>query len=223
MNHNFFPLSLQETLLLRLHYHIHGSPSDLANCSDPRCLPHRKFAMDLLEAFVCQDCQYSTEVTQYSQMVNYVTVEGLLQKSAEMKQLGVPSQTGLFGKLIRKTTECNGSGSGEQQQHCRRCGSHNGCVKRTLTNRPDIVTVGLAWPSERPKVQTITEVLHCVDTNICLCHLYHATQDADWASAAVHHLVGMVCFYGRHYVSFFYHSRYVDQLRLIYTKQELIV
>lgn len=151
----------------------------------------------------CNDCQYSSEPSVFSQMVHYVPVEGLLQKTAEMKQRGVKSLTGLFGKLIRKANE-----SGDQQRVCRHCSSRNACLKRTLTNRPDIITIGLAWPAaEKPKTQTLSDVLHVVDTNICLCHLYHSARETEWASSAVHHLVGMVCFYGRHYVSFFYHSR----------------
>ncbi|OWA51518.1 Inactive ubiquitin carboxyl-terminal hydrolase 54 [Hypsibius exemplaris] len=190
-----------ENILLRIHYHVQGT-SEIANCLDPRCLPHRKFSMDLLETLSCADCHFSTEATAFSQMVHYVTVEGLLQKTAEMKQRGVKSLTGLLGKLIRKANE------GGEQRVCRRCGSANAHVKRTLTNRPDIITIGLAWPSEKPNVQTVSDTLQAIDTNICLCHLYHSARETEWASSAVHHLVGMICFYGRHYVSFFYHSRY---------------
>lgn len=73
---------------------------------------------------------------------------------------------------------------------------------------PILVTIGLVWESEKPKIQTISDVLHAIDTNICLCHLYRSVSDTEWASSAVHHLVGMICFYGRHYSAFFYHSRY---------------
>ncbi|XP_055330238.1 inactive ubiquitin carboxyl-terminal hydrolase 54-like [Paramacrobiotus metropolitanus] len=191
-----------ENILLRLHYHVQGT-SEVTSCSHPLCIPHRKFSINLTELYTCGDChRAAADPLSFSQMVHYVAVNALCEKALQMKQRGVKSLTGLFGKLLRKANEST------DQRICRHCSSPSVLLKRTLTNQPDIVTIGLAWDSEKSKTQTISHVLDTIDANICLCHVYHDVHDTQWAASVVHHLVGMVCFYGRHYSAFFYHAPY---------------
>lgn len=37
--------------------------------------------------------------------------------------------------------------------------------------------------------------------------LFDSVANRDWASSAELHLVGVVCYYGKHYSTFFFHSK----------------
>lgn len=117
--------------MLRIHYHVQGT-SEVANCTDSSCIPHRKFSMNVTETFSCNECNHMPDPLVFSQMVHYVPVNALSEKTTHMKQRGVKALTGLFGKLIRQANES------DNQRTCRNCGSKNAVLRRTLTNNPDI-------------------------------------------------------------------------------------
>lgn len=74
-------------------------------------------------------------------------------------------------------------------------------------NRPEIVSVGLVWNSERPTLEHIMEVFSTIGTTLRLSEVFNTVVDSRWAETCIHHLVGVVTYYGKHYSTFFFHTK----------------
>lgn len=60
-----------EHLLLRVHAHVAAGTGDRRDddaCRAPHCVPHRKFAMMLVEQSVCGACQATSEPLPFTQV-----------------------------------------------------------------------------------------------------------------------------------------------------------
>lgn len=79
-------------------------------------------------------------------------------------------------------------------------------IGRTLTNHPEIVSIGLVWNSERPTLEHIMEVFSTIGTTLRLSDVFNMV-DKRWAETSVHQLVGVVTYYGKHYSTFFFHTK----------------
>lgn len=80
-------------------------------------------------------------------------------------------------------------------------------ICRTLMNRPEIVSVGVVWDSERPSLEHIMDVFATVGTCLRLSDVFHSVVDSRWGATTVHNLVGVVTYYGKHYSTFFFHTK----------------
>lgn len=74
-------------------------------------------------------------------------------------------------------------------------------------NRPEIVSVGVVWDSERPSLEHIMDVFATVGTSLRLSDVFHSVVDSRWGASTVHNLVGVVTYYGKHYSTFFFHTK----------------
>lgn len=74
-------------------------------------------------------------------------------------------------------------------------------------NRPEIVSVGIVWDSERPTLEHIMDVFATVGTTLQLGDVFHSVVDNRWAETTNHNLVGVVTYYGKHYSTFFFHTK----------------
>lgn len=74
-------------------------------------------------------------------------------------------------------------------------------------NRPEIVSVGVVWDSERPSLEHIMDVFATVGTSLRLSDVFHSVVDSRWGATTVHNLVGVVTYYGKHYSTFFFHTK----------------
>lgn len=74
-------------------------------------------------------------------------------------------------------------------------------------NRPEIVSVGIVWDSERPTLDQIMAVFAAVGTTLRLGDVFHSVVDQRWALNSQHALVGVVTYYGKHYSTFFFHTK----------------
>lgn len=74
-------------------------------------------------------------------------------------------------------------------------------------NRPEIVSVGVVWDSERPTLEHIMDVFATVGTTLRLSDVFHSVVDHRWGAATAHSLVGVVTYYGKHYSTFFFHTK----------------
>lgn len=74
-------------------------------------------------------------------------------------------------------------------------------------NRPEIVSVGIVWDSERPTLDHIMDVFATVGTTLRLGDVFHTVVDSRWAELTSHTLVGVVTYYGKHYSTFFFHTK----------------
>ncbi|GFU17419.1 inactive ubiquitin carboxyl-terminal hydrolase 54 [Nephila pilipes] len=190
-----------ENILLRIHVHIANQEVD-DMCGNVYCIPHQKFAMTLVEQRMCQNCSASSEPLPFTQMVHYVTTSALCTKAMDMLQQDpkcIPTSS--FGRLLRlagemgEVRECP-SGCGEKVQ-----------AKKTLMNHPEVVSIGLVWDSESPTLQHITDVFRSIGMYLRLQDMFNDVCDFNWANATTHQLVGVVTYYGKHYSTFFFHTK----------------
>ncbi|CAH0552795.1 unnamed protein product [Brassicogethes aeneus] len=184
-----------ENMLLRIHTHIaHGEAEDM--CNAKHCIPHQKFAMTLVEQNICKQCGASSEPLSYTQMVHYVSTSTLVY---QVRNGRPPSDT--FGQLLRRAGSMG---------DVRTCPSACGAViqiGRNLMNHPEIVSVGLVWNSERPTLEHIMEVFSTIGTTLRLGDVFNTVVDTRWAETSMHNLVGVVTYYGKHYSTFFFHTK----------------
>ena len=86
------------------------------------------------------------------------------------------------------------------------CGAKIG-ICRALLNRPDVVSIGIVWDSERPAAEQVHSVLKAIGTNLRLADVFHQVSEQRWAQNIQHELVGIVSYYGKHYTTFFFHTK----------------
>ncbi|XP_074035594.1 ubiquitin specific peptidase echinus isoform X1 [Leptinotarsa decemlineata] len=186
-----------ENMLLRIHTHIaQGEAEDM--CNARHCIPHQKFAMTLVEQSVCGSCGATSEPLSYTQMVHYVSTSTLVY---QVRSNAGRSTSDPFGQLLKKAGDWG---------DIRTCPSACGAViqiGRTLMNNPEIVSVGLVWNSERPTLEHIMEVFSTIGTSLRLADVFKTVVDTRWAETSMHNLVGVVTYYGKHYSTFFFHTK----------------
>lgn len=76
-----------------------------------------------------------------------------------------------------------------------------------MLNRPEVVSIGVVWDSERPAADQVYSVLKSVGTTLRLSDVFHQISDQRWAQNVEHELVGVVSYYGKHYTTFFFHTK----------------
>lgn len=186
-----------ENMLLRIHMHIAQDEAE-DMCNARHCIPHQKFAMTLVEQSICAACGATSEPLSYTQMVHYVSTSTLVY---QVRANGGRGNADPFGQLLRKAGNMG---------DVRTCPSACGAViqiGRTLMNRPEIVSIGLVWNSERPTLEHIMEVFSTIGTTLRLGDVFNTVVDSRWADVSVHNLVGVVTYYGKHYSTFFFHTK----------------
>lgn len=199
-----------ENILSHMHTLVAKNEHDDA-CTAKHCISHQKFAMQIIEQTICQ-CGEQSEPLPFFQLVHYVSASALCAKARSLKGWDntrpIENQ---FGVLLRRagqdTRECQSPDCNDRVQ-----------VQRLLLNCPDIVSVGLIWDSESPDAEHIADVLQCIGTTLRLSDLYHQVYD-ERAKDACLQLVGIVTYYGKHYSTFFFHSKlrtwiYFDDARV---------
>ncbi|KAK7500923.1 hypothetical protein BaRGS_00007803 [Batillaria attramentaria] len=187
-----------ENILRRIHFHIAKSQNEDA-CTAPHCLPHQKFSMAVYEKVVCP-CGASSSPLKFSEMVHYVSASALVAQSRMMQENGDVLHPDRFGLLLRKASAMGDvrncpAGCGKQVQK-----------QRTLLNIPDVVSIGLVWDSDHPSIETTTEVAGALGTAILLQDMYHRVMQ-DVRILPRLQLVAVVCYYGKHYSTFVFHSK----------------
>lgn len=86
------------------------------------------------------------------------------------------------------------------------CGNKIG-IARALLNRPDVVSIGVVWDSERPAADQVHAVLKSIGTSLRIRDVFHHVADSRWSQNVEHELVGVVSYYGKHYTTFFFHTK----------------
>ncbi|XP_077437639.1 inactive ubiquitin carboxyl-terminal hydrolase 54a isoform X2 [Vanacampus margaritifer] len=185
-----------ENILMRIHFHIADeSKEDI--CTARHCIPHQKFAMTLFEQCVCSSCGASSDPLPFIQMVHYISTTSLCNQAVKMLESRQNATPGMFGELLRNAS------MGDLRKCPSQCGQQLR-MARILLNSPEIITIGLVWDSDHSNLAE--DVIHTLGTCLRLGDLFYRVTE-EKARQAELYLVGMVCYYGRHYSTFFFQTK----------------
>uniref|UniRef100_A0A8C6X6F7 Ubiquitin specific peptidase 54 n=1 Tax=Naja naja TaxID=35670 RepID=A0A8C6X6F7_NAJNA len=186
-----------ENLLMRIHFHIADeSKEDI--CTAPHCISHQKFAMTLFEQCVCTSCGATSDPLPFIQMVHYISTTSLCNQAICMLERRDKPTPDMFGELLQ-----NASTMGDMRNCPSNCGEKIQ-IRRVLMNSPQIITIGLVWDSDHSDLAE--DVIHSLGTCLKLGDLFFRVTD-DKAKQCELYLVGMICYYGKHYSTFFFQTK----------------
>ncbi|MEE6488485.1 hypothetical protein FKM82_015240 [Ascaphus truei] len=186
-----------ENLLIRLHIHIADeSKEDI--CTAQHCISHQKFAMTLFEQCVCTSCGATSDPLPFIQMVHYISTTALCNQAICMLERREKATPDMFGELLQKA-----STMGDLRNCPSNCGEKIR-IRRVLMNAPQIITIGLVWDSDHSDLAE--DVIHSLGTCLKLGDLFYRVTD-DRAKHSELYLVGMICYYGKHYSTFFFQTK----------------
>ncbi|KAJ8250555.1 hypothetical protein COCON_G00224770 [Conger conger] len=186
-----------ENILMRIHFHISAETKEDI-CTAKHCIPHQKFAMTLFEQCVCSSCGASSDPLPFIQMVHYISTTSLCNQAIRMLECREKPTPDMFGELLR-----NASTMGDLRNCPASCGEKLR-IRRVLMNSPEIITIGLVWDSDHSDLAE--DVIHSLGTCLRLGDLFYRVTE-DKARQAELYLVGMVCYYGKHYSTFFFQTK----------------
>lgn len=118
-------------------------------------------------------------------------------QSSERRHLGNHSDV-TFSRLIRSVSR----GRKKCPNDCGRMIE----TRTSLMNSPDVISIGIIWDSEEPCVENISELLHTINTSVKLQDMYHHVLDKS-VTKHEYHLSSIVCYYGKHYTTFFHNLK----------------
>ncbi|XP_078499365.1 ubiquitin carboxyl-terminal hydrolase 54 isoform X2 [Lissotriton helveticus] len=186
-----------ENLLIRIHFHIADESKDDI-CTAPHCISHQKFAMTLFEQCVCTSCGATSDPLPFIQMVHYISTTSLCNQAISMLERREKPTPNMFGELLQKA-----STMGDLRNCPSNCGEKIR-IRRVLMNSPQIITIGLVWDSDHSDLAE--DVIHSLGTCLKLGDLFYRVTD-ERAKHSELYLVGMICYYGKHYSTFFLQTK----------------
>ncbi|XP_062858942.1 inactive ubiquitin carboxyl-terminal hydrolase 54 isoform X2 [Trichomycterus rosablanca] len=186
-----------ENLLMRIHFHISDETREDI-CTAKHCISHQKFAMTLFEQCVCNSCGATSDPLPFVQMVHYISTTSLCNQAVRMLECKEKPTPDMFGELLR-----NASTMGDLRSCPSNCGEMLR-IRRVLMNSPEIISIGLVWDSDHSDLAE--DVIHSLGTCLRLGDLFYRVTD-DRAKQSELYLVGMVCYYGKHYSTFFFQTK----------------
>ncbi|XP_038599524.1 inactive ubiquitin carboxyl-terminal hydrolase 54 isoform X1 [Tachyglossus aculeatus] len=186
-----------ENLLMRIHFHIADETKEDI-CTAHHCISHQKFAMTLFEQCVCTSCGATSDPLPFIQMVHYISTTSLCNQAICMLERREKPSPGMFGELLQ-----NASTMGDLRNCPSNCGEKIR-IRRVLMNAPQIITIGLVWDSGHSDLAE--DVIHSLGTCLKLGDLFFRVTD-DRAKQSELYLVGMICYYGKHYSTFFFQTK----------------
>ncbi|XP_073337660.1 ubiquitin carboxyl-terminal hydrolase 54-like isoform X2 [Pagrus major] len=185
-----------ENILMRIHFHIADETKEDI-CTARHCIPHQKFAMTLFEQCVCSSCGASSDPLPFIQMVHYISTTSLCNQAVKMLESREKATPSMFGELLRNAS------MGDLRNCPSQCGQQLR-MARVLLNSPEIITIGLVWDSDHSDLAE--DVIHTLGTCLRLGDLFYRVTE-EKARQSELYLVGMVCYYGKHYSTFFFQTK----------------
>ncbi|XP_046275791.1 inactive ubiquitin carboxyl-terminal hydrolase 54 isoform X3 [Marmota monax] len=208
-----------ENLLMRIHFHIADETKEDI-CTAQHCISHQKFAMTLFEQCVCTSCGATSDPLPFIQMVHYISTTSLWLSSGQQsgRRSGDSMSFGFWDSnqaicMLERREKPSPSMFGELLQNASTMGDLRNCpsncgerirIRRVLMNAPQIITIGLVWDSDHSDLAE--DVIHSLGTCLKLGDLFFRVTD-DRAKQSELYLVGMICYYGKHYSTFFFQTK----------------
>ncbi|XP_051995809.1 inactive ubiquitin carboxyl-terminal hydrolase 53-like isoform X2 [Xyrauchen texanus] len=183
-----------ENILERIHLHI-APDCETDACTSKSCITHQKFAMTLYEQSVCRSCGASSDPLPFTELVHYVSTTALCQQVLERRDDKVRPDT--FGELLQAASTV-----GDLRNCPSNCGQRIK-IRRVLMNSPEIVTIGFVWDTEQSDLTE--DVIRSLGPHLKLSGLFCRVTD-ERAKKCELLLVGMICYYSRHYCAFAFHT-----------------
>lgn len=197
-----------EALLTKLHEEVCDTKASADSCTcSPPCVAHKVFGLNVLEQAVCTECGATSEPQTFQQWLFYAPAASLAKYHDADPDLPLDA---LLAKVQSEDVRscpaeqpCGGVGGEEEEEGKKR---RTGRLNRYLSGSPEVFAVGLAWvPEDAEDTDRIEKsVVHLISERIRAGAVFDAADDRD----AVYDLRGVICFYGRHYVSFFHSGRH---------------
>ncbi|ELV10071.1 Inactive ubiquitin carboxyl-terminal hydrolase 54 [Tupaia chinensis] len=154
---------------------------------------------DAAECFcVCTSCGATSDPLPFIQMVHYISTTSLCNQAICMLERREKPSPSMFGELLQ-----NASTMGDLRNCPSNCGERIR-IRRVLMNAPQIITIGLVWDSDHSDLAE--DVIHSLGTCLKLGDLFFRVTD-DRAKQSELYLVGMICYYGKHYSTFFFQTK----------------
>uniref|UniRef100_A0A8B9IAF7 Ubiquitin specific peptidase 54 n=1 Tax=Anser brachyrhynchus TaxID=132585 RepID=A0A8B9IAF7_9AVES len=178
-----------ENLLMRIHFHIADETKEDI-CTAPHCVSHQKYALPC--------CGATSDPLPFIQMVHYISTTSLCNQAICMLERREKPTPDMFGELLQ-----NASTMGDLRNCPSNCGEKIR-IRRVLMNSPQIITIGLVWDSDHSDLAE--DVIHSLGTCLKLGDLFFRVTD-DRAKHSELYLVGMICYYGKHYSTFFFQTK----------------
>jgi len=77
-----------------------------------------------------------------------------------------------------------------------------------LHNCPDIVSIGIGWPSNSINQDLLRDFFACIGKSFELTELFDSTKKFEEAATkGYYHLKALICYYGRHYIAFCFSNK----------------
>lgn len=120
--------------------------------------------------------------------------------SASGSGSGSAVQSSLFGLTLREALNEGAT------RKCKMPGCRGEAKpRRRLVHCPDVITIGLIWETDESKVDYIKRLVNIVGTKLKPNEIFDFVSTSDSKDSKTDFdLVGIVCYYGKHYSSFLY-------------------
>ncbi|XP_027714416.1 inactive ubiquitin carboxyl-terminal hydrolase 54 isoform X3 [Vombatus ursinus] len=220
-----------ENLLMRIHFHIADETKEDI-CTAAHCISHQKFAMTLFEQCVCTSCGATSDPLPFIQMVHYISTTSLCNQAICMLERREKPSPGMFGELLQKASTMGDlrncpSNCGEKIRIRRVLMNAPQIITIGLvwdSDHSDLAEDVIHSLGTCLKLGDIEDLLHAPYCTIParglnlekgpkrITELYWSRQlffrvTDDRAKQSELYLVGMICYYGKHYSTFFFQTK----------------
>jgi ubiquitin C-terminal hydrolase len=164
--------------------------------SDDSCIAHNVFGIKMSSFVSCRKCGKSSEPLTSNRFIEYVYISTL--RELAIKRPNLPFET----LLKISTQEFRGCPEPDEQVACTDILNP---VTRQLMHIPEVLALGLVWPTSNPSPEEIISTLRIVQMQIELQNLFEFHPSLE-NSRTPFVLRGMICYYGKHYDAYYYCS-----------------
>eukprot|EP00743_Colponemidia_sp_Colp-15_P008670 GILK01009438.1.p1 GENE.GILK01009438.1~~GILK01009438.1.p1 ORF type:complete len:456 (+),score=26.12 GILK01009438.1:70-1368(+) len=194
-----------EAILNHLHGTNEGTYNSVQVCV-PLCIPHLVFGFQTCEVRSCE-CGATSDPMLVHDFVHRVYVSDLLRNKGGTS-VGANLETTL--RNLSGTQSSDIRSCPDDVSPCSRtCRSERWCL-----SAPQVFVISLVWPTADADNSTIKRVLRYIRPALHLREIFKMAPscaingDANPKYGWMYVFRGMVCYYGRHYVCFFFNHKY---------------